>query len=354
MARRRTRHAHARDHRCDAGATRSAAMRAASRERHERARAISRDSRRAASSIGNSRGDFRFDGRDYQGYAGDTLASALLANGVRLFGRSFKYHRPRGVLSAGPEEPNALMELRSGARREPNTRATVTELYDGLEAHSQNRWPSLRFDVQAINSLFLVRLRRGLLLQDVHVAGALLGKSLRAADSSRRGPGSRAPRKPTRTITKNAGPIATCWSLVAGRRASPRHSRRREQAPASSWRMKTSRSAAAAWRSVARSTASRRRPGLPSAIDELRVDAGGSPACHARPCSAVFDDGMYGAVERVNDHLPQSTRNSSPGSGCGASLRSRPSLRPARSSARWSSATTTCRASCWRARSART
>ena len=66
---------------------------------------------------------FRFDGREYGGLAGDTLASALLANGVRLVGRSFKYHRPRGILSAGPEEPNALVELRTGARREPNTRA---------------------------------------------------------------------------------------------------------------------------------------------------------------------------------------------------------------------------------------
>ena len=97
---------------------------------------------------------FRFDGREYTGYAGDTLASALLANGVRLLGRSFKYHRPRGVLSAGPEEPNALVELRTGARREPNTRATVVELFDGLEAHSQNRWPSLKYDVNAVNGLF--------------------------------------------------------------------------------------------------------------------------------------------------------------------------------------------------------
>src|SRR5215472_648527 len=80
---------------------------------------------------------FRFDGKSYQGHAGDTLAAALLANGKRLVGRSFKYHRPRGVLSAGPEEPNALVELRSGARREPNTRATTVELYDGLEAATQ-------------------------------------------------------------------------------------------------------------------------------------------------------------------------------------------------------------------------
>jgi sarcosine oxidase subunit alpha len=79
------------------------------------------------------------------------LASALLANGVRLMGRSFKYHRPRGPLSAGSEEPNALVELRTGARQEPNTRATVVELYDGLAANSQNRWPSLRFDAMAIN-----------------------------------------------------------------------------------------------------------------------------------------------------------------------------------------------------------
>lgn len=96
---------------------------------------------------------FTFDGRMLAGYAGDTLASALVANEVRLVGRSFKYHRPRGLLSAGSEEPNALVELRSGARREPNTRATVAELFDGLEAVSQNRWPSLRHDLLAANRL---------------------------------------------------------------------------------------------------------------------------------------------------------------------------------------------------------
>ncbi len=94
---------------------------------------------------------FTFDGQPYAGHPGDTLASALLANGVQLMGRSFKYHRPRGPLSAGSEEPNALVELRSGARQEPNTRATVAELFDGLTANSQNRWPSLRFDALAIN-----------------------------------------------------------------------------------------------------------------------------------------------------------------------------------------------------------
>jgi methylglutamate dehydrogenase subunit C len=102
-----------------------------------------------------------FDGQTYQGYAGDTLASALLAAGVRLFGRSFKYHRPRGILSAGSEEPNALLELRTGARREPNTRATMIELYEGLTATSQNRWPSLTFDCGAVNSLFAPFLAAG-------------------------------------------------------------------------------------------------------------------------------------------------------------------------------------------------
>ncbi len=96
---------------------------------------------------------FTFDGRSYSGFSGDTLASALLANGVRLVGRSFKYHRPRGILSAGSEEPNALVELRNGARREPNTRATTAELFDGLVAESQNRWPSLALDVMSVNSL---------------------------------------------------------------------------------------------------------------------------------------------------------------------------------------------------------
>jgi len=97
---------------------------------------------------------FTFDGRAYEGLAGDTLASALLANGVHLVGRSFKYHRPRGILGAGAEEPNALVTVvRDAARHTPNLRATQVEIYDGLVAHSQNRWPSLEFDVGAINNL---------------------------------------------------------------------------------------------------------------------------------------------------------------------------------------------------------
>ncbi|WP_342364300.1 sarcosine oxidase subunit alpha family protein [Terrarubrum flagellatum] len=97
---------------------------------------------------------FRFDEQNYHGFAGDTLASALLANGVRLMGRSFKYHRPRGVMTAAPEEPSALVELGEGAKRSPNTPATMIELRNGLVAASQNRWPSLSFDFMSIGGAF--------------------------------------------------------------------------------------------------------------------------------------------------------------------------------------------------------
>ena len=97
---------------------------------------------------------FTFDGKTYSALEGDTLASALLANGVHLVGRSYKYHRPRGFLTAGSEEPNALFDIaRDSARRQPNVRGTVQEVFDGMKAGSQNRWPSLSFDVGAINDI---------------------------------------------------------------------------------------------------------------------------------------------------------------------------------------------------------
>jgi sarcosine oxidase subunit alpha len=96
---------------------------------------------------------FSFDGETYTGFEGDTLASALIANDQLLVGRSFKYHRPRGIVTAGAAEPNALVTIGKDGRTEPNTRATVAELYQGLEANSQNRWPSLKYDIGAVNSL---------------------------------------------------------------------------------------------------------------------------------------------------------------------------------------------------------
>ena len=96
---------------------------------------------------------FKFNNKTLHGFHGDTLASALLANGERLVGRSFKYHRPRGIFSAGSEEPNALVQLRSGAYQEPNTRATTAELFDGLTATSQNHRGPLGFDAMSVTDL---------------------------------------------------------------------------------------------------------------------------------------------------------------------------------------------------------
>ncbi|MCB2111841.1 MAG: (2Fe-2S)-binding protein, partial [Rhodobacteraceae bacterium] len=95
---------------------------------------------------------FRFDGRDYLGYAGDTLASALLANGVEITARSFKYHRPRGIMGAGVEEPATLVEL-TGNLASGNRPATTVTLTDGLVARSVNTWPSARWDLGAVNQL---------------------------------------------------------------------------------------------------------------------------------------------------------------------------------------------------------
>ena len=98
---------------------------------------------------------FKFNGKTFYGYKGDTLASALLSNGIHLVGRSFKYHRPRGIMTCGSEEPNAIVQIGgNGVFTEPNVRATEQELYEGLEATSQNCWPSVEFDIEALITLF--------------------------------------------------------------------------------------------------------------------------------------------------------------------------------------------------------
>jgi len=97
---------------------------------------------------------FSFNGKSYSGFAGDTLASALVANGVDIIGRSFKYHRPRGIIAAGLDEPNAIVQVGKGSLSTPNLKATGVELYEGLKARSVNAWPSAEFDIMAINSLF--------------------------------------------------------------------------------------------------------------------------------------------------------------------------------------------------------
>ena len=98
--------------------------------------------------------DFTFNGQTYQGFQGDTLASALLANGIRVLGRSFKYHRPRGIVASGVEEPNAILQIGTAARTLPNQRATQVELYQGLLSATVNCWPSLKYDLLSVNGMF--------------------------------------------------------------------------------------------------------------------------------------------------------------------------------------------------------
>lgn len=111
---------------------------------------------------------FAFDRRWMMGFEGDTVASALLANGVKLVGRSFKYHRPRGFLSAGVDEPNGLFTLGAAGGAEPNVPGTTTELFEGLSARGQNGTPSVRFDLRTIYSLRRADSVGRFLLQNVH------------------------------------------------------------------------------------------------------------------------------------------------------------------------------------------
>ena len=208
----------------------------------------------------------RFDGREIVGFAGDTLASALLANGVRLVGRSFKYHRPRGIVTAGPEEPNALVELRDGARREPNTRATTIEMFDGLEAASQNRWPSLRFDLLVAQLAAGAVLPGRLLLQDLHVAALLLGARLRTADPSRRRPRPRRGEPDPDHYEQAYRVLRRLDHRRRAGRASRRAKRRRGPAPGSLCASRISHSAGAA---VGRPR-DRRRAGTCLGADVLR------------------------------------------------------------------------------------
>lgn len=244
---------------------------------------------------------FRFDGKSYEGHAGDTLASALLANGVRLFGRSFKYHRPRGLLSAGPEEPNALVELRAGARREPNTRATMVELFQDLEARSQNRWPSLAFDVLAMNGLAAPALVAGFYYKTFMWPAAFWEKVYEPLIRRAAGLGRAAEFKDPDHYEKafafcdvlviGAGPAGLSAALAAGRSGARviicdedfrlggrllAERREIEGCPAADWLASTLAELAN--------------------LSEVRI----------MPRTSVFglyDHGVYGAVERVNDHV---------------------------------------------------
>lgn len=245
---------------------------------------------------------FTFDGQRYQGHPGDTLASALLANGVRLMGRSFKYHRPRGPLSAGSEEPNALVELRTGAHREPNTRATTIELFDGLEASSQNRWPSLKTDVLAINDRLSNFLTAGFYYKTFMWPKSFWEKVYEPAIRRAAGLGRLSMEADPDVYDKGflhcdllvigAGPAGLAAALTAGRAGARviladedfqpggrliAETLTLDDAPANQW------------------------------LDATLAELASLPNVRLMPRTTIlgaFDHGIYGAVERVGDHLP--------------------------------------------------
>jgi heterotetrameric sarcosine oxidase alpha subunit len=244
---------------------------------------------------------FMFDGKTYQGHPGDTLASALLANNVRLMGRSFKYHRPRGPLSAGSEEPNAIVELRGGARKEPNTRATTAELYDGLIAHSQNRWPSLAFDAMAINDRFSNFLTAGFyyktfmwpaafwekLYEPIIRKAAGLGALSRRADPDAYDKGFRH----CDLLIIGAGPAGLMAALTAGR--------------AGKDVILADEDFAMGGRLNAETFALDDAPALDWVTASV-AELSSLPNVRLMPRTTVigaFDHGIYGAVERISDHV---------------------------------------------------
>ena len=166
----------------------------------------------------------RFNGRAIEAYAGDTVASALLANGIHLVGRSFKYHRPRGVFSHGAEEPNALFAVdRGGDRIDPNNRASSVEAVDALSVRSQNHWPSLGFDVGALGDVLSPLLVAGFYYKTFMWPRSFWSRLyepwIRAAAGFGRAPSAR--RIPT--VTSICTRTATCWWSAAARPVLPRH-----------------------------------------------------------------------------------------------------------------------------------
>ena len=244
---------------------------------------------------------FMFDGKHYTGHEGDTLASALLANGVRLMGRSFKYHRPRGPLTAGSEEPNALVELRGGARQEPNTRATTTELYDGLLARSQNRLGSLKFDLLAVNDRLSNFLTAGFYYKTFMWPAAFWEKVYEPIIRHAAGLGSLSLKDDPDTYDKGflhcdllivgAGPAGLAAALTAGRAGvdvilADEDFRMGGRLNAETHALGDQSGADWAAATVAELTS------LPNVRLMARTTVIGA-----------FDHGIYGAVERTSDHL---------------------------------------------------
>lgn len=244
---------------------------------------------------------FTFDGKEYAGFEGDTLASALIADGVHLVGRSFKYHRPRGIFTAGSEEPNALVTIGEGVRTTPNTRATVTEIYDGLNATSQNRWPSLQFDIQSINEVVAPFLTAGFYYKTFMWPAAFWEKIYEPAIRRAAGLGALSGEGDADTYDKGylhcdlliigAGPAGLMAALTAGRAGARVILADEDFLPGGRLNAETIEidgHAGADWAS--------------SIVDEL-TSLPSVRLLKRTTVFGVFDHGVYGAVTRNTDHI---------------------------------------------------
>jgi sarcosine oxidase subunit alpha len=247
---------------------------------------------------------FRFNDRWMKGHPGDTLASALLANGQRLVGRSFKYHRPRGVFTAGSEEPNALVQLRTGAHQEPNTRATTVELFEGLSATSQNHRGSLEWDLMAATDLMAPFLSAGFyyktfmwprafwekLYEPVIRASAGLGRLSMQEDPDQYDKGF----LHCDLLVIGAGPSGLMAALVAARSGARVILADEDFTPGGRLNAETLEldgMAGAEWAA------------------QVVAELAGMPNVRVMPRTTVYgayDHGVYGALERCTDHLAES------------------------------------------------
>ncbi len=247
---------------------------------------------------------FTFNGKPMQGHPGDTLASALLANGQRLVGRGFKYHRPRGIFTAGSEEPNALVQLRSGPHQEPNTRATVTELFDGLTATSQNHRGPLEFDFMAVTDLLSPFLSAGFYYKTFMWPKAFWEKIYEPIIRSSAGLGSLSMQEDPDTYDKGflhcdllvigAGPAGLAAALTAARSGAQVILADEDHRAGGRLNAETYDIDGISGSQWAAQTLAEL-----SAMDNVRVMV-------RTTVYGAYDHGVYGALERCTDHLASS------------------------------------------------